>query len=282
MKIQIVIPAHNEEQHIKLCIDSFAAQTRVPDGLIIVDDNSSDATAEIVEGYCRLHPWIKLVRKKSTAVHLPGKKVIEAFNYGVTQFNTSYDLVGKFDADIVLPPEYFEQIQKQFQNDEKLGMCSGLLYIKKNESWVYEPIADKSHIRGPIKLYSAACFHKMGGLRASIGWDTLDELLAKYHGFDTLTIPSLKVKHLRPTGASYHRSSVLKQGVALYKLRYDFLLVVLSSAKAAWSRRKIAVFWNSIKGYFQAKKEGQAFIVTPEEGKFIRNLRWSNIFKKLF
>ena len=112
-----------------------------------------------------------------------------------------FDYIGKFDADIILPPTYFEEVLTAFGRNPKVGLCSGLLYIEREGKWVYEAISRPGHVRGPVKFYSRACFQAIGGLRPFIGWDTADTLLARYHGFEVATLPSLKVKHLRPTGA---------------------------------------------------------------------------------
>jgi hypothetical protein len=53
-----------------------------------------------------------------------------------------------------------------------------------------------------------------GGLKSSIGWDTIDEMLARYYGWKVVTIPDLYVKHLKPTGASYGANSMQLQGEA--------------------------------------------------------------------
>lgn len=186
MRISIIIPAHNEEAQLKDCLDSFVAQTAAPDELIVVDDNSSDNTFGIASEFAKKHDWIKVVQNTSTDEHIPGKKVVDTFNFGL-KHTSEYDIIGKFDADIILPSNYFETMLNYFQSNWKLGMCSGLLYVKKKGNWVYENIADKNHIRGPIKLYHKACFEKIEGLRPAVGWDTVDVLLAKYHDFETLT-----------------------------------------------------------------------------------------------
>ncbi len=282
MKTLIVIPANNEEIFLKSCLDSIVEQTLTPDELIIVDDNSTDTTFQIAEDYSKKHEWIKVFRKTSSEKHIPGKKVVDTFNYGLSQANQKYDLVGKFDADIILPKNYITQIQQHFNTNPNLGMCSGLLYIKVKDDWQYEPIADKSHVRGPIKMYSKECFRRIGGLRPSIGWDTVDELLALYYGFDIHTDQSLSVKHLRPTGASYTKKSKLLQGEAIYRMRYGFLLGCIASTKMALKQRKIIVFINNMKGYFNANHRNLSFIVSKEEGRFIRKFRWLKIRKKLF
>ena len=54
--------------------------------------------------------------------------------------------------------------------------------FKKMEKWIYENIAAKTHVRGPIKAYRAECFNDINALKSSIGWDTVDVLLAQKKG----------------------------------------------------------------------------------------------------
>ncbi|WP_318312039.1 glycosyltransferase family 2 protein [Flagellimonas crocea] len=280
MRISIVIPAHNEASYLKDCLDSFVAQTYLPSEVIVVDDNSSDDTFTIAQSYAQKFDWIQIVQRSSTNEHIPGKKVVDTFNFGLA-LTSEYDLIGKFDADIILPKNYFELIVNQFQANWKLGMCSGLLYIKKDDRWTYENIADKNHIRGPIKLYHKACFDKIGGLRPGVGWDTVDTLLAKYHDFDALTIPELKVKHLRPTGHGYSSKNYQAKGEALYKMRYGIFLAKIASLKMAWQAKSPRLYLQTIWGYLKAFFQQQPKYVTKKEGKFIRNYRWRGILSKL-
>ena len=237
MKIGIVIPAHNEELYLVRCLESFISQTVRPQKLVVVNDNSTDGTAEIVTRYIVDHPWIHLVHLKSTAKHQPGAKVVHAFNFGHKALGENFELVGKFDADIVLPSNYFELILEHFDKNPRLGLCSGLLYIKKDSQWAYESISDKSHVRGPVKLYRKECLTAIGGLRSGLGWDTADEILAQYYGYETETISQLQVKHLRPTGSIYSRSTSIKQGRAHHNLRYGFTLSLLAALKMAVKKR---------------------------------------------
>ena len=282
MKIGIIIPAHNEEFYIVRCLESFISQTVRPDKLIVVNDTSTDATAETVSRYIVDHPWINLVHLRSVAEHQPGAKVVEAFNYGYSRLGSDFDLVGKFDADIILPPNYLEKILAEFRRNPRLGLCSGLLYIKKGEQWEYEAISDKSHVRGPIKLYRQQCLSSMNGLRPGLGWDTADEILAQFYGFDTKTLPELLVKHLRPTGSTYLASSSKKQGQAYYNLRYGFTIAFLAALKMASIKRSWTVLKDSMRGYIKAKRSNTPAIVNSEEGRFIRKFRWKNIRKNLF
>ena len=281
MRISIVIPAHNEASFLKDCLDAFVVQTYLPKEVIVVDDNSSDDTFTLAKDYSLRYDWIKVVQRNSTDEHIPGKKVVDTFNFGL-EHASEYDLIGKFDADIVLPKNYFELIVDQFQANWKLGMCSGLLYIKKGDEWIYENIADKNHARGPIKLYHKACFNKIGGLRPGVGWDTVDALLAKYHGFDTLTLPELHVKHLRPTGHGYSSKSYQTKGEALYKMRYGIVLTKIAALKMALQAKSPRLYFQAILGYLKAFFQQRPKYVSKKEGKFIRSYRWRGIWSKFF
>lgn len=280
MRISIVIPAHNEAEHLKDCLDSFVAQTHQPDEIIIVDDNSSDATFAIASEYAQNHEWIKGVQRTSEDEHIPGKKVVDTFNFGL-KHASNYNLIGKFDADIILPNNYFETILNHFQSNWKLGMCSGLLFIKKGNDWVYENIAEKTHIRGPIKLYHKACFDKIGGLRPGVGWDTVDVLLAQYHDFDVLTLPELQVKHLRPTGHGYSSKNYQAKGGAFYKMRYGIVLTKIAALKIAWQSKNPIVYIQMVVGYLKAVVNRSPRYVNKAEGRYIRKYRWKGIVAKL-
>ena len=282
MKISIIIPAFNEAENIHRLVDSIAKQSYIPTQVIIVDDNSTDRTFEIANFLAERHSWLNILKHNSNTVHQPGKKVINAFYFGLESISiNNYDLIGKFDADIILPPNYFEKIIDLFSSDKNIGIAGGNLYIKKENDWIFENISEKTKVRGPIKLYRKKCFEEIGGLKKSIGWDTVDELLAQYHGWKIKTDTSLHVKHLKPTGQAYSKESKHKQGEAFYKMRYGFWLTLIASAKLASKKGSFRFFVNCMQGYQNAKNEKLEFIVSEKEGAFIRNLRWKNIRKKL-
>jgi glycosyltransferase involved in cell wall biosynthesis len=48
---------YNGEEHLQVQLDSFLEQTRLPDELVVVDDNSTDATLEVLEAFQRRAPF---------------------------------------------------------------------------------------------------------------------------------------------------------------------------------------------------------------------------------
>ena len=265
MRILIIIPIYNEEKHLKKCLESLVNQNNKPDKLVLVNDGSNDKSEKIIKEYSMKFSWIDSFKMKSESKPKAGRKIIKAFNLGKEKTIFNYDLIGKFDGDIVLPKNYFKKMKEHFEKNKNLGICSGILYVEKNNQWTYEDLHDKNHIRGALKLYSKKCFKDIGGLKETLGWDTVDELLAKYHRYQTYVDDKLIVKHLRPTSK-----------------RYGIIISLIASLKLSWKKRKIKFLLHCILGYLKASKKKNDFLISKKQGLFIRNYRLKNIVKKIF
>jgi glycosyltransferase involved in cell wall biosynthesis len=281
MKYYIVIPSHNEESLISLTLQSLVEQTVLPTKIVVVNDNSTDNTEAIVSSFVSKYPFISLVNKTSDAIHLPGSKVIQAFQKGLETLDKNYDFIVKADADLIFPSNYFETIIKHFKSDNRIGMAGGFCYIEKNGEWILENLTDKDHIRGALKAYRKETFKQIGGLKPEMGWDTVDELLCKFYNWKVVTDESLHVKHLKPTGANYNKTARYKQGEAFYSLGYGFWITAIASLKLAMMKKKPLLFIDYIKGFWKAKSSKKPLLVTEEQAKFIRNYRLKKMKEKL-
>lgn len=282
MKIYCVIPTYNEEAFIEQTLTSIVAQTYLPEKVVVVNDNSTDGTQKIIDTFVTKHSWISSVYNTSESKHLPGSKVIRAFNKGFETLNDSFDIIIKLDADLILPQNYFERITETFKSNNRIGMVGGFAYIEKNGDWILENLTDKDHIRGAFKAYRKDCFNDIGGLKPAMGWDTVDELLCRFYNWQIVTLQDLKVKHLKPTGATYDQSARYKQGEAFYRLGYGFWITTIASLKLSMRKQKPLLFIDYLKGYFKAKNNKTPLLVTTEQAKFIQNYRWKKIKEKLF
>ena len=278
----IIIPAYNEEKNIRLTLDSVLKQTFLPQKIVIVNDNSIDKTTTIVKEFSEKYNFIHLINTDSQPIHLPGSKVIKAFNRGLEMLDENYDFIVKLDADLILPENYFERISQIFSESLKVGMAGGRAFIEKDGKWILESLTDDDHIRGAFKAYRKECFLQIGKLKPEMGWDTVDELLARYYGWEITVDKSLKVKHLKPTGSGYSSKSRYKQGEAFYRLGYGFWITFLASLKLAVKKKKPLLFIDYLKGFFKAKKDKKLLLVNTEQAKFIRNYRWKKIRSKFF
>lgn len=282
MTYYIIIPAYNEEQFIALTLQSLMEQTVLPTKVVVVNDGSTDSTAEIVSNFAKEYPFISLVNKTSDAIHLPGSKVINAFNKGLESVDENYDFIMKADADLIFPPNYFETLIQHFKSDAKIGMVGGFCYIEKNGNWILENLTDKDHIRGALKAYRRETFKQIGGLKPAMGWDTVDELLCKFYNWKIKTDETLHVKHLKPTGANYNKAARYKQGEAFYSLGYGFWITAIASAKLSLRKKKPLLFLDYLNGFWKAKSAKKNLLVTEEQAIFIRNYRWKKMKEKFF
>ena len=280
MKVCVIIPVFNEQDFIKKSVESLIDQTIKPAEVIYVNDNSTDNSKNIIKNLIGKCEWIRVIDHKSFQEHVPGSKVIEAFNFGLKNLETQFDIICKFDGDIILPKNYIEKIIEIFNEKEKVGIAGGNLYVQKNGKWIYENIAAKTHVRGPIKAYRAECFNDINALKSSIGWDTVDVLLAQKKGWLIYTDKKLIVKHLKPTGQKYSLHSKILQGESLYKMRFGFILSILSLLKSSLNNYSLSRLFFGLIGYCVSFLKRKPFIVTVEEGVFIRNFRWKVIYKK--
>jgi len=276
----VIIPAHNEANFLEGLLQSLCKQSVQASEIVLVNDNSTDQTEALMERFAKEHKNIHYVNHPSTDQHLPGAKVIKAFSFGLKNLKQPFEVIVKLDADLILPNNYFEELLPFFENP-KIGIAGGFC-VEQNAKgqWKRNHPMGHDHVRGAFKAYSKECFSAIGGLRQAMGWDTIDELLARFFDFETLTLARLKVKHLRPLGAGYSLQAAQLQGAAFYSMRYGLLLSVLASLKSALTQKSIWTFFQLINGFQRAKQEQTPFLITAEQGKFIRNYRWNKIWNK--
>jgi glycosyltransferase involved in cell wall biosynthesis len=115
LTLTIVIPAYNEERQLEACLDSITHQTVMPDEVIVVDNNSSDKTAQIAKSYS----FVTLLQEKHQGI-------VFARNRG---FNAAKsDLIGRIDADTILSDNWVKQIKEQYlktANKQTLYVATG-------------------------------------------------------------------------------------------------------------------------------------------------------------
>ena len=294
MKFLLIIPTHNEEKNILFTLKSLQQQTFQDFFCVIVNDGSTDKTKEIVENFIshQLSTVNYQLQNLDFSQHEPGAKVVRTFNKGLESVDLKdFDVICKFDADIIFPSDYLMKLNAIYETNPKAGMVSGLVKIKKSifenklafdfkdekHQWKFENLSSKNHVRGPIKSYRKECFLEMNGLRPVLGWDNIDVMLAKRNGWEILTLKDLWVKHLRPTAFQYKNQKAEKLGEYFYNIGLNLPLTMISSAKSSLKNRSFSEFFTTMKSYLKQKGERK---LSDEEIKFIRNLRWNEMFRK--
>lgn len=293
MKFLIIIPTHNEEKNILFTLKSLQKQTFQNFFCIVVNDGSTDKTIEVVEDFIRHQSSTRyLLKNLDYSTHEPGAKVVRTFNKGLESIDLSdFDILCKFDADVIFPSDYLKKVGQVYENNPKAGMVSGLVRIKKSifendlafdfkdekHQWKFENLSSKNHVRGPIKSYRKECFQDMKGLRAVLGWDNIDVMLARKNGWETVTIKDLWVKHLRPTAFQYNNQKAEKLGEYFYNIGLNLPLTIISSGKSSLKSKSFTEFFTTVKSFLKQKGERK---LSADEISYIRTLRWTEMFRK--
>ncbi|QOW10215.1 glycosyltransferase family 2 protein [Kaistella flava (ex Peng et al. 2021)] len=291
MKFLIIIPTHNEEKNVLFTLKSLQQQIFQDFFCVIVNDGSTDKTQQIIEDFIKENSKFK-IQNLELSQHEPGAKVVRTFNKGLESVDLiDFDIICKFDADIVFPSDYLMKVNQVYETQPKAGMVSGIVKINKTifenalvydfkdekNRWKFENLSSKNHIRGPIKSYRKECFQAMNGLRPVLGWDNIDVMLAKKNGWETITIKDLWVKHLRPTAYQYKNQKAEKLGEYFYNIGLNLPLTIISSGKSSFKNKSFSEFFTTMKSFLKQKRERS---LSKEEIKYIRNLRWQQMFNR--
>ncbi len=115
LKLSLIIPVYNEERHIRKCLDSVAAQSVMPDEVIVVNNNSSDRTIDIANHY----DFVTVVEEFEQG---RGHARNKGFN------SASGDILARIDSDSELKPDWVETVKSHFENDPSISGLTGLAY----------------------------------------------------------------------------------------------------------------------------------------------------------
>ena len=270
----VITPARDEAAYLQRTIDSVVFQTCRPAEWIIVDDGSHDDTAAIAEAAADRVPWIRVLRLPDRGRRVVGGGVVEAFNAGlaVRQCSEAH-FICKLDADLVLPPDYFERLMKYFAAEPRLGIACGRIFDTIGGQLAmlrHEP----EMVFGAAKFYRRECFENIAPLEPSIGWDGIDCYQAMRRGWRTATLPDpeLSILHLRRMGTS-HRSILhgcARRGHGLHYNRAHPLWVLASAAYRMLDRPYVIGGVSVLAGYASASLHGRPRIPDGEFGRFLR------------
>ena len=275
-----ITPTKNEEKYIEKTIISMVNQQIKPVKWVIVDDCSTDRTAEIVSSYIDKYDWIELYQLKRNKGRRPGAGVIEAFEFGLEQIkNVDYDCIAKLDSDVTFDSDFFTKILTAFKQDTKLGICSGAWYDLVGENLVLKPMFYK-HTAGQTKVYRRECYKDMGGLIHSKGWDLYDNICANVRGWESKWLPDAHHVHLRPEGTEKGRI-IEEFNIGKYegRLSYFLFFAIAKAFKRMVAQPYVVAGLSQIFGYLY----GSLFmsrIGTKEERKYLRSQQYQRMINR--
>jgi glycosyltransferase involved in cell wall biosynthesis len=269
----VISPVKDEEKYIERTLNSMVAQTHKPVAWFIVDDGSSDRSAEIVSAYARQHEFIRLVDNPRRGLRRTGIAEVLAFNAGLEQARTvDFDCIVKLDGDLSFDADYFERLIQEFSANPKLGIASGIYAEDRGSGWCDVPMP-AYHAAGASKVVRSECFDAIGGFIAERGWDTVDEIRAMARGWETMHIRELRMKHWKPEGSGMGMLHTCAMHGEIYRRTGGGLAFFLAKMLNRLRRPPIVLGSTAMAcGYIRALITRRKPLVTPEEARCYRSL----------
>ena len=226
LRYVLVTPAHNEERYIDFTLSSVVRQTRLPELYVVVDDGSTDRTAQIADRYAEGRPWLRVVRLPPSGERNFGRKV-RAFNAGLKQTEgLVFDFIGNLDADVSLEPDHFEFLLSQFAADPRLGVA-GTVYTQPGFDSMLDSFEGEECVAGPLQVFRRECFADIGGYVANPlgGIDWIAVTTARMKGWRTKAFAARRYHHHRLMGTANrsHVGAMFDYGRKDYFLGGSFL-----------------------------------------------------------
>lgn len=214
----LITAARNEQSYIEATIRSVLEQSVVPLKWVIVSDGSTDETDSIIRRYAVSNEFIDLVRKDTSQKQKGFASKVAAIHLGYERLKElEYDFIGNLDADLSFKADYFQQLLKRFEDNQRLGIGGGYIYENLGGRFRARPTNTEESVAGGIQLFRRNCYDAIGGLQPLVlgGEDWCAEIMGRIAGWEVRAFPDLEVLH--------HKRSVTARGA----LRENFRLGLL-------------------------------------------------------
>lgn len=204
-KFILITAAKNEAGYIGETLASVTRQTVHPCAWYIMDDGSTDRTAEIVEEFAARYSFIRLQRAGSGERRNFGsqyKAIQAAFDLAKS---SEFDFIGIHDADISPQQDnYFEALLQKLRENPKLGIAGGYIYERQGGEWRCRPGNSEDSVAGGIQMFRRECFERIGGYSPLPygGADWLAQIDARVAGWESIAFPEFPMLHYRPTSSA--------------------------------------------------------------------------------
>ena len=178
--VAIIIPAYNEEETIVRCLESCIKQTSRADEIIVVNNNSTDATEKLVKKFQRDHP-----DQNVRLLNEPVQGIIAARNHGLNKAKS--DILGRIDSDSTIAEGWVEAVRTLFSNESVAAATGpvqyydmpmvdlGLRVDEKIRNTLYKMAKDHRFLFGSNMAIRKTVWDKVGPLTSLDPDDQLHE-----------------------------------------------------------------------------------------------------------
>ena len=160
LKLSIIIPARNEEKNIKACLDSICRQSYPKElyEVLVVDDYSTDATAEIIKNYPEKNVQLISLQQilKEEKLNSYKKKAIES---AIEQ--STGELIITTDADCIVPINWLQTISSFYTETNAAFIAMPVNYNSQNNFLEIFQTIDFMTLQGVTGASVYKCIHSM-------------------------------------------------------------------------------------------------------------------------
>jgi poly-beta-1,6-N-acetyl-D-glucosamine synthase len=282
----LLTAAYNEEAYIEKTLQSVLSQRLLPRRWVVVSDNSTDRTDQIVQAYAEKHDFIKLLHVTKSEGHNFGAKVIALRKGEELLHGVEYDFIGNLDADISLDENYFDELLRYFKEHSELGIASGFVYEDDGAGFQSRWFNSVSNVPHAAQLVRRKCYEAIGGypILKYGGEDWYAQTCAKINRWWVECLPQLKIYHHRHTGASSRpiRNS-FRLGRLDYSLGSDPVFEIVKCARRFRDKPFFVAGAVRFLGFTWCYLSGEKKAVPDEFAAFLRReqrARFSTAFSK--
>jgi biofilm PGA synthesis N-glycosyltransferase PgaC len=196
----LITAAYNEARFLPDTIASVLAQAVRPAAWMIVSDSSTDDTDRIAREAAQAHDFIRFLRFQNTSKcpHPMGGtawRKVSAIRAGLAQLDgLPYDYLGVLDADVTFAPDFYARLLERMEANPDIGIAGGFIYHSSDRrEWPY--YINPKVVGGPIQFFRRSVYEQIGGY---VPWgqeDAIAQMMARMHGWRTLSFPDLRVLH---------------------------------------------------------------------------------------
>lgn len=115
LTFSLVIPVFNEQDYLGACLSAIANQTEIPDEVIVVDNGSTDKSVAVAKQF----RFVKVIHENRRGVIFARNR-----GFGVA----AGQIIGRIDADTVLPPRWTKKIKEAFADDSITAVTGPVSY----------------------------------------------------------------------------------------------------------------------------------------------------------
>ena len=181
MNYSVLVTVYNDENYLPRCFDSILSQSQIPREIVVVNDNSTDRTGDIIDEY-----GFKQVFSSEPKHETRWLNRVRAFKLGLSAVNKTTPLLLKVDADIIITPNYAAKLLEHFVTEQNLAACSGIANINQ-----FHPLPRNGAI-----MYRRSTINP-DTIREVYAWDRWTLLWLLERGFDVSVDETLTYEELR-------------------------------------------------------------------------------------